>query len=227
MKHLLLTTIAAVVLVGCGDSSNHKKEVSHANSKVVSSAALVEFALVHKDSDTLIANEITPAGYKKYSQTIKDPQGKSFTSDVLVEIKNEYGLEGKDIITALPKRNPLTQAPEIQIIFNSAGDAAWEQLVGENSGRRLAVIIDSKLILAPMIITHDDGGRIIQSVVGARFMEESHTTMVTSEGEPVTVNYASPIFTYDPYQGPTVTDKLIQGDFTMEFVRPLIELGKH
>ena len=60
--------------------------------QLITSTAYLEFALAHNDSVQLIANEVTPAGYKKYAQTTKDAQGNSFTSDVLVEIENKYGL---------------------------------------------------------------------------------------------------------------------------------------
>ncbi|MBR03815.1 MAG: hypothetical protein CL394_10950, partial [Acidiferrobacteraceae bacterium] len=47
--------------------------------KLVTEAAFLEFALVHKDSARLLANDITPAGYRKYAHTTKDAQGNSFT----------------------------------------------------------------------------------------------------------------------------------------------------
>ena len=111
----------------------------------------MEFALVHKDSDTLIANEITPAGYKKYAQTTKDAQGNIFTSDVLVEVENKYGLKGEHIISTYPSRDPLTQSPMILFTFNSEGAKAMGQLSGNNVGRQMAIILDGKLMSAPVL----------------------------------------------------------------------------
>ena len=119
--------------------------------KLVTEAAFLEFALVHKDSRTLIANGITPAGYRKYALTTKDDAGNKFTNDVLVEIGNKYGLKGESITSASPSRNPLTQEPMILFGFNSDGGAAMYQLSSKNIGERMAIILDDKLISAPTL----------------------------------------------------------------------------
>ena len=119
--------------------------------KLVTEAAFLEFALVHKDSSTLIANGITPAGYRKYALTTKDDEGNKFTSDVLVEIGNKYGLKGESIDSASSSRNPLTQEPMILFGFNSDGGAAMYQLSSKNIGERMAIILDDKLISAPTL----------------------------------------------------------------------------
>ncbi|HJO09757.1 MAG TPA: protein translocase subunit SecD [Verrucomicrobiota bacterium] len=119
--------------------------------KLVTEAAFLEFALVHKDSARLLANDITPAGYKKYAHTTKDAQGNSFTGDLLVETGNGYGLKGEHIISAYPSRDPLTQSPMILFGFNSAGGAAMSQLSGNNIGERMAIILDGKLMSAPTL----------------------------------------------------------------------------
>ena len=120
--------------------------------KLVTEAAFLEFALVHNDSARLIANDLTPAGYKKYAYTTKDPQGNSSTIDVLVEIKNEYGLKGEHITSAYPSREPLTQQPMILFGFNSEGASAMGRLTKqENIGRQMAIILDGKLLSAPVL----------------------------------------------------------------------------
>ena len=119
--------------------------------KLVTEAAFLEFALVHKDSRTLIANGITPAGYRKYALTTKDDEGNKFTSDVLVEIGNKYGLKGESIDSASSSRNPLTQEPMILFGFNPDGGAAMYQLSSKNIGERMAIILDDKLISAPTL----------------------------------------------------------------------------
>ena len=118
---------------------------------LVTKAAFLKFALVHKDSRTLIANGITPPDYTKYELTTKDDAGNSFTSEVLVELENKYGLKGEYITSASPSRNPLTQEPMILFGFNSDGGAAMFQLSSENIGERMAIILDGKLISAPTL----------------------------------------------------------------------------
>ena len=120
--------------------------------KLVTEAAFLEFALVHQNSDRLIADEITPDGYKKYAYTSKDAQGDKFTRDVLVEIDNEYGLKGEHITSAYPSRDPLTQSPMILFGFNSEGASAMGRLTQqENIGKQMAIILDGKLLSAPVL----------------------------------------------------------------------------
>lgn len=120
--------------------------------KLVTEAAFLEFALVHQNSDRLIADEITPDGYKKYAYTSKDAQGDKFTRDVLVEIENKYGLKGEHITSAYPSRDPLTQSPMILFGFNSEGASAMGRLTQqENIGKQMAIILDGKLLSAPVL----------------------------------------------------------------------------
>ena len=120
--------------------------------KLVTEAAFLEFALVHQNSDRLIADEITPDGYKKYAYTSKDAQGDKFTRDVLVEIENKYGLKGEHINSASPSRNPLTQDPMILFGFNTEGATAMGRLTQpDNIGRQMAIILDGKLLSAPAL----------------------------------------------------------------------------
>jgi len=120
--------------------------------KLVTEAAFLEFALVHENSDRFIADELTPDGYKKYAYTSKDAQGDKFTRDVLVEIENEYGLKGEHITSAYPSRDPLTQSPMILFGFNSEGASAMGNLTRqENIGKQMAIILDGKLLSAPVL----------------------------------------------------------------------------
>ena len=75
--------------------------------QLVTQAAFLEFGLIHTNSASLIANNITPAGYKKYTETQKDGDGNEFAEEVLVETKNNYGLVGEHIVNASPSRDPL------------------------------------------------------------------------------------------------------------------------
>ena len=120
--------------------------------KLVTEAAFLEFALVHENSDRFIADELTPDGYKKYAYTSKDAQGDKFTRDVLVEIENKYGLKGEHITSAYPSRDPLTQSPMILFGFNSEGASAMGNLTRqENIGKQMAIILDGKLLSAPVL----------------------------------------------------------------------------
>ena len=118
---------------------------------IVTQAAFLEFGLVHTNSVALIANGITPQGYKKFSKTRKDPQGNEYTDEVLVELPNKYGLKGEQISDARPSRDPLTSNPLILFTFNSEGGAAMGRLSGNNVGRAMAIILDGELMSAPVL----------------------------------------------------------------------------
>ena len=118
---------------------------------IVTQAAFLEFGLVHTNSVALIANGITPQGYKKFSKTRRDPQGNEYTDEVLVELPNKYGLKGEQISDARPSRDPLTSNPLILFTFNSEGGAAMGRLSGNNVGRAMAIILDGELMSAPVL----------------------------------------------------------------------------
>ena len=119
--------------------------------QIVTQAAFLEFGLVHTNSLALIANGITPKGYKKYSQTRKDTLGNETTNEYLVELPNKYGLKGEQISDARPSRDQLTSNPMILFTFNSEGGAAMGRLSGDNVGRAMAIILDGKLMSAPVL----------------------------------------------------------------------------
>ena len=119
--------------------------------QLVTQAAFLEFGLVHTNSMALISNGITPPGYKKYTQTQRDPDGIEYTEEILVEAQNKYGLKGEHISDASPSRDPLTSNPLILFTFNSEGGALMGQLSGANVGRRMAIILDGQLMSAPTL----------------------------------------------------------------------------
>lgn len=133
------------------DLSDFNKNVSEAYEHLISAKLAVEFGLVHRDSEALIANDITPSGFKKFSKTRRDPQGNLYIEEVLVELPNTYGLKGEQIADARPSRDPINSNPLVLFTFNSEGSAAMERLSGNNIGRALAIIIDGELMSMPVL----------------------------------------------------------------------------
>jgi len=127
--------------------------------KLVTEAAFLEFALVHNDSERLIANGIVPDGYRKYAHVQKDSDGRERPQELLIQVDkdqpdkawNQYGLKGEHIKNASPSRNPLTQEPMILFTFNSDGAQAMGQLSGNNIRERMAIILDGELMSAPVL----------------------------------------------------------------------------
>ncbi|MEE2947525.1 MAG: protein translocase subunit SecD [Verrucomicrobiota bacterium] len=127
--------------------------------KLVTEAAFLEFALVHKDSARYIASGIVPDGYRKYSHMQKDRDGQERPEELLIQVDknqpdkawNQYGLKGEHIDNASPSRNPLTQEPMILFTFNPDGAKAMGQLSGNNIGEQMAIILDGELMSAPVL----------------------------------------------------------------------------
>ena len=119
--------------------------------QLVTQAAFLEFGLVHTNSMALIANGVTPPGYKKYTETRTDAQGIERTEELLVETQNQYGLKGEQIVNASPSRDPLTSNALILFSFNSEGGVAMGSLSGANVGRQMAIILDGQLMSAPVL----------------------------------------------------------------------------
>ena len=119
--------------------------------QLVTQAAFLEFGLVHTNSMALIANGVTPPGYKKYTETRTDAQGIERTEELLVETQNQYGLRGEQIVNASPSRDPLTSNALILFSFNSEGGVAMGSLSGANVGRQMAIILDGQLMSAPVL----------------------------------------------------------------------------
>ena len=133
------------------DLSTFDRGIPNGYKELLTSRKHLELSLVHNDSERLLANGILPDGFKKYTHDLNDSDGEPYTEQLLVEIENKYGLKGEHIKNASPARNPLTQEPMILFTFNSEGAEAMGQLSSENIGQRLALILDGKLMHAPVL----------------------------------------------------------------------------
>ena len=141
------------------DLSTLDRGIPNGYKQLVTNTAYLEFALVHKDSERLIANGIIPDGYRKYPQVRTDSDDKEIAEELLIQMDkdqpnkawNQYGLKGEHIKNASPSRDPLTQTPMILFTLNSEGAKAMGQLSGNNIGERMAIILDGELMSAPVL----------------------------------------------------------------------------
>ena len=133
------------------DLSTFDRGIPNGYEELLTSRKHLELSLVHNDSERLLANDIIPDGFKKYAHDSYDSDGEPYTEQLLVEIKNKYGLKGEHIKNASPSRNPLTQEPMILFTFNSDGAQATGQLRGNNIGERMAIMLAGELMSAPVL----------------------------------------------------------------------------
>jgi SecD/SecF fusion protein len=114
--------------------------------------AFLEFRLVHPESDQLLSQGLTAPGYEKLFETRKDPKtGQVSSRPYLVKRGAEKGLTGKYVERASVSRDPMSNAPEILLRFNSEGADLFGQITKANVGRFLGIVLDGELKSAPVI----------------------------------------------------------------------------
>ena len=119
---------------------------------IVKQTALLEFKLVSEDKEKMQAAEAgnVPEGY----ELVADKDGRA----ILVE--KEGGLTGTVLADASQDFGEYTQA-EVRFTLTGEGSKKFYRLTRDNIGRRLAIILDGKLISAPTIQSAiSDSGRI-------------------------------------------------------------------
>jgi SecD/SecF fusion protein len=114
-------------------------------------AAVLEFRLVHPQSDSLIEQGIPEPGYEIMIEKGKDRKGQEYTARYLVSKKPERGLTGKYIESAMASRDPITGKPLIYFTFNNEGAVLFGEVTRANIGNKLAIVLDGNLESAPVI----------------------------------------------------------------------------
>lgn len=108
---------------------------------------LLEFRLVHPESDALVKENPNEPGYEalKLKRTLHD--GREILESVLVKKPPE--MTG-GIKRAMVVRGNLGE-PEIAFTLNSQGAKRFAEITRDNMNRRLAIVLDGELCTAPVI----------------------------------------------------------------------------
>jgi preprotein translocase subunit SecD len=80
--------------------------------------------------------------------------------EVLIVAKSAL-LEDWDVKEAKAGRNPMADAPQIAITLTEQGRKAFAEVTRTNLNRRLAILIDGKPLLAPVIRSEIPNGQVI------------------------------------------------------------------
>ncbi len=121
----------------------------------IQKAAVLEFRMVHPESDALVSQGIPAPGYELMREKTK--KGEAPRAPVLVKKRPERGLTGKYIKYATVQRHPVSGDPEIHFTFNDQGGQLFEQITSEyqpqgNKYHRLGIVLDGVLYSAPRIL---------------------------------------------------------------------------
>ena len=109
----------------------------------------LEFFLVHQNSPELVANGSVPPGFKTMPlEEVRD--GRRMIEQLVVKEQSESGLKGSVVQSAAGGRDSLGR-PDIEFTLKAEAAAAFAKLTRENVGRRLAIVVDGKVLSAPVI----------------------------------------------------------------------------
>ncbi|MDR0239670.1 MAG: protein translocase subunit SecD [Deltaproteobacteria bacterium] len=114
--------------------------------------ANLEFHLVRDDVDP--AKPVLPAGVAIYPMLDKKADG----LEKSIALDRDVLLTGADVSDARPAFDNMNQS-YVVLNFNSRGAVIFERITGENTGRRLAIVLDGKVYSAPNIRERIAGGR--------------------------------------------------------------------
>jgi SecD/SecF fusion protein len=123
----------------------------------IQKAAFLEFRLVNKDSDAILANnEPIPPGYEVLKHFEPPENGKQPPPEiVVVKKKAEPGLSGDIVKSAGMGRGNLGE-PIIEFELTDAAGKRFGDVTRNNIGRRLAIVLDGQLYSAPNINSEID-----------------------------------------------------------------------
>ncbi len=105
--------------------------------------AKLEFKLVDLNADPAqVAKGIAPIG----GQILPYAEG-----GAPIAVKRSAIITGDQLISAVQGNDTQTNAPNVEIAFNSQGGRKFAQVTQENVGKPFAIILDNKVISAPRI----------------------------------------------------------------------------
>lgn len=110
----------------------------------------------------LVEEGIAPAG----SEVLPMADG-----SMAVAVKRVGVISGKRIVAARPGVDPYNDQPMVMISLDDAGTRKFAQLSGANVGKPLAIVLDGKVLSAPMIQEQITGGQA--QIVGGLTQESA------------------------------------------------------
>jgi len=136
--------------------------------ELIGKTAVLEFKLVDEEYDRsrALAGNI-PFGDVILYEREKDPQTGA-VSKVPYLIKDRTLMTG-DVLKDARVRLDQNNRPYVSLSFHPAGARLFEQITGDNVGRRLAIILDNNIYSAPVIRQRIAGG---DAIIEGRFSME-------------------------------------------------------
>ncbi|MBE6404333.1 MAG: hypothetical protein E7039_11600 [Lentisphaerae bacterium] len=160
ITNLLFFAVIVVVFMNAGcEKSNNQENISKnagcekSNKRENISQAAVEFRLVHLNNHELISqlnNQqgfIPPDGYELLDYKMDGKQIEKLL------VRKQIEIDGKNIVKARIERSEYTGKYDVIITLNEDGKRKFHKITQQNVGRQLAVIVDGRILCAPVIST--------------------------------------------------------------------------
>jgi protein-export membrane protein SecD len=132
--------------------------------RAITWTSILEFRMVHPESDELVREKIIEPGYELLTESRRLPDGRSEALTYLVSKKPEQGLTSRYIQRAWVERDPISGEPQITFELNSEGARIFSDITTEYAPKggkyhQLAIVMDGELYSAPRINGPITGGR--------------------------------------------------------------------
>jgi SecD/SecF fusion protein len=129
----------------------------------IQKAAFLEFRMVHPESEQLIKQGLVPPGYELLRMPRRMKDGTETLIPYLVKIGAAQGLTGQHVKRAYVTPDPISNAPQIAMTFDSKGAELFAKVTQDNVGHQLAIVLDGDLYSAPVIrVPIVDGNAVIE-----------------------------------------------------------------
>lgn len=137
--------------------------------KTIGDVAFLEFRLVNDDPQKLTeaTNGKVPLGWELKNEVNINERGETEETPMLVKAKP--ALTGELLKSAYVTTSSGFGMPEVGLEFTREGAKRFAKVTSENVGKRLAILLDDKIISAPSIRSAISGGR---AVIQGRFTNE-------------------------------------------------------
>lgn len=146
--------------------SLHNTNTMDSLKALVEQCGKLEFRVVHPENDRLIASNECPTGYRVLTQSL----GTDRPAQRLVVTQSPIdGLSSSNIAKAAVVRDSLTDQPRVSITLDEAGRLRFAELTRTNIDRQIAVLLDGKLLMAPVVREPITGGKC--EITGSDFAQ--------------------------------------------------------
>lgn len=139
---------------------------------IIKQTAHLEFRLVDEDANVqqVARSGQAPPGSELAYLHRKKKQGEGYSKEPIV-LKDEVLMSGQHITDAHVAFDSYNQ-PYVALNFDSKGARIFERVTEQNTGKRMAIVLDEKVYSAPVIREKISGGRA--SITGRFSAQEAH-----------------------------------------------------